>query len=92
MGPGRRRRKKRKKKFKRGLTGLTKSEVAKIITIKPILKNIKKNIINWLFFLLSQLLSSCTINQFKYFCKYTNNHPIGTKNDFLYLTYLSLLK
>uniref|UniRef100_A0A151UGW0 DUF7086 domain-containing protein n=1 Tax=Cajanus cajan TaxID=3821 RepID=A0A151UGW0_CAJCA len=57
------------------------SQCGKENNIKPILKDIKKKAIKWLFLLLSQLLSSCTIDQLKYFCKHTNNRPTGAKDQ-----------
>ncbi|KAJ8763523.1 hypothetical protein K2173_002406 [Erythroxylum novogranatense] len=51
-----------------------------------------KKAINWLFLLLGQMLGCCTLEQLKYFCKYTKNHRTGAKDRVLYLTYLGLCK
>ncbi|KAL2335788.1 hypothetical protein Fmac_017001 [Flemingia macrophylla] len=59
-------------------------------SVKPVIG--KKKAINWLFLLLSQMLSFCTVSQLKYFCKHTNNRRTGAKDCLLYLTYMSLLK
>ncbi|KAK9113150.1 hypothetical protein Scep_020669 [Stephania cephalantha] len=60
-------------------------------SMKPVIPN-NKHEINWLFLFLGQMLGCCTLDQLKYFCKYTQNHRTGAKDRVLYLTYLSLCK
>lgn len=60
-------------------------------SVRPVIAKKKKSI-NWLFLLLGQLLGCCTLEQLKYFCKYTRNHRTGAKDRVLYLTYLALCK
>ncbi|OIW11222.1 hypothetical protein TanjilG_28313 [Lupinus angustifolius] len=61
-------------------------------SLEPVLNNVKKKTINWLFLLLGQMIGCCNINYLKYFCKHTKNHRTGAKDRLIYVTYLVLCK
>ncbi|KAK9691099.1 hypothetical protein RND81_09G175900 [Saponaria officinalis] len=58
---------------------------------KPLIEEKKRNI-NWLFLVLGQVLGCCTLEQLRWFCKYTNNHRTGAKDRVVFLCYFTLCK
>ncbi|KAK7351840.1 hypothetical protein VNO77_11572 [Canavalia gladiata] len=61
-------------------------------SVRPSLADTKKKEINWLFLLLGQMIGCCTLEQLKYFCKYSFSHRTAAKDRLLYSTYMDLCK
>ncbi|KAJ1427441.1 hypothetical protein SESBI_09694 [Sesbania bispinosa] len=59
--------------------------------VRPVIAS-KKRSINWLFLFLGQMVSYCTLEQLKYFCKHTVKHRTGAKDRLVYTVYLEICR
>lgn len=59
--------------------------------MKPVISQ-KKRGINWLFYLLGDMIGCCTILQLQYFCRHTQGLRYVNKDQLIYFTYFELCK